>query len=68
MPEKSLTIDAQDRDSFTLTALAYGALEKLSWSLKYAGENTLIALTPGNWHDTGEEITVHCGDNSERTN
>ena len=59
MPEKSQIIAVNGTDASTLLASTYGTLEKLEWTIKYAGENLLIAYTPGEWNFTGEEITVN---------
>ena len=42
---------------------AYETLDDLNWTIKYAGENVLIAYTPGKWDHTGEEITVKTNNN-----
>ena len=46
-----------------ILTLAYGTLEKLEWTIKYAGENILIAYTPASWNYKGNEITVQTKDN-----
>src|SRR3990170_7332900 len=63
MPENSQTITINGSDVSTILATAYGTLEKLDWTIKYAGENILIAYTPGKWNFTGEEITVQANIN-----
>lgn len=63
MPEKSQTITVNGSDSSAILTIAYGTLETLEWTIKYAGENILIAYTPGRWNFTGEEITVQASVN-----
>lgn len=58
MPEKSQTISLNGSDVAGILTIAYGTLEKLEWKIKYAGENLLVAYTPGKWNYTGEEITI----------
>ncbi len=63
MPEKSQTITVNGSDGNTILATAYGTLEELNWTIKYAGENILIAYTPGKWSKPGDEVTVQTKDN-----
>lgn len=58
MPEKTQTIAVNGWDANSLLARAYETFDNLNWTIKYAGENTLISYTPGKWDYTGEEITV----------
>ncbi len=63
MPEKSQTIAVSGYDSVKLQAIAHGTLEQLGWTIKYAGENTLVAYTPRNWKKYEDEITIQTEDN-----
>ena len=64
MPEKTQTITVNGSNAETLLAQAYGVFDNnLNWTIKYAGENTLVAYTPGKWNNTGEEIMVKTNDN-----
>ncbi|MES1220949.1 MAG: rhomboid family intramembrane serine protease [Bacteroidota bacterium] len=63
MPEKSETITVQGYDAVNLQQLAYGALQELNWTIKYAGENILIAYTPRSWNKYDDEITINVLDN-----
>ncbi len=58
MPQKTETISITGYDERTLTALAYGALESLKWTLKYAVEKQVIAYTPRSWNKYDHEINV----------
>jgi rhomboid protease GluP len=63
MPEKSQTITVAGYDAARLQAIAYGALEQLSWTIKYAGDNILIGYTPKSLSRYDNEITVNTEDN-----
>src|SRR5687768_622773 len=62
MPQKTQTISVAGYDPATLTALAYGALESLGWTIKYAGEKLIVAYTPCKWNKYDHEITVETAD------
>jgi rhomboid protease GluP len=61
MPQQTQSITASGYDDATLQALAYGALESLSWNIKYAGEKVIVAYTPRGWNKYDNEITVETG-------
>ncbi|MFC0774230.1 rhomboid family intramembrane serine protease [Terrimonas alba] len=63
MPGKIKVIAVAGLDETTSTAIAYGALEQLNWTIKYAGENILLAYTPGKWDKKGLEINIAARDN-----
>jgi rhomboid protease GluP len=63
MPEKTQTITVNGCTANSLLARAYETFDDLNWTIKYAGENMLIAYTPGKWDHTGEEITVKTNNN-----
>jgi rhomboid protease GluP len=63
MPVKSETIPVNEADASAILAIAYGTLEKLKWTIKYAGENTLTACTPAERNFTGEDITIQANVN-----
>jgi hypothetical protein len=63
MPEHNQTIIAEGYESSSLLALAYGSLQQLNWTIKYAGENMLVAYTPRSWKRYDNEITVETTDN-----
>jgi rhomboid protease GluP len=63
MPVKSQTITVAGYDAARLQAIAYGALEQLGWTIKYAGDNILLAYTPRGWNKYDNEITVNTEDN-----
>ena len=58
MPQKTETIFITGYNERTLIALAYGALESLGWTIKYAVEKQIIAYTPRNWNKYDHEVTV----------
>jgi rhomboid protease GluP len=58
MPSKTKTITVEGLGAETLLALAYGSFENLNWTIKYAGENVLIAYVSSEWKKIGEEITI----------
>ncbi len=58
MPEKSQTISVVGYDASKLQSIAYGALQQLNWTIKYAGENKLLAYTPRSWNRYDNEITI----------
>ncbi|MEI9943793.1 MAG: rhomboid family intramembrane serine protease [Chitinophagaceae bacterium] len=62
MPQKSQMITAAG-NAENLLAYAYGTLEQLNWTIKYAGNNMLIAYTPKKLTKWDDEITVETGDN-----
>lgn len=66
MPERSEIIRVDGYNASTLAALAYGTFEKLGWTAKYAGGDYLLAITPGTWHYTGEEVLLRLTDNELR--
>jgi rhomboid protease GluP len=63
MPEKAQTIAVAGYDAARLQAIAYGALEQLSWTIKYAGDNIIIGYTPKTLSRYDNEITVNTQDN-----
>lgn len=63
MPEKTQTITVNGWPANSLLVRAYETFDHLNWTIKYAGENVLIAYTPGKWDHTGEEITVKTNNN-----
>jgi rhomboid protease GluP len=63
MPEKAQTITVAGYDAARLQAIAYGALEQLSWTIKYAGDNIIIGYTPKSLSRYDNEITVNTQDN-----
>lgn len=62
MPQHTQTINAAGYTGSTLSALAYGTLKELDWTIKYAGENVLLGYTPRSWNRYDNEITVQTGD------
>ena len=62
MPESTQTITIAGYDAASLQAIAYGALEQLNWTIKYAGEDMLVAYTRKSWKRYANEITVQTGD------
>src|ERR1041384_4211544 len=63
MPEKTQTITVAGYEAARIQAIAYGALEQLNWTIKYAGENILIGYTPRSLSRYDNEITVRTEDN-----
>lgn len=63
MPEKTQTVTVAGYDSARIQAIAYGALEQLNWTIKYAGENILIGYTPRSLSRYDNEITIRTEDN-----
>jgi rhomboid protease GluP len=63
MPEKSQTTTVAGYDAARLQAIAYGALQQLGWTIKYAGDNVLLAYTPRSWNKYDIEITAKTEDN-----
>jgi len=63
MPQSTQTITAAGYNASTLQAIAFGALQQLTWTIKYAGENTLVAYTPKQWNRYSNEITVSTEEN-----
>jgi rhomboid protease GluP len=61
MPEQTQTLAITGHDALSLQALAYGALADLGWTIKYAGENILVAYTPRKWNKFDLEITITTG-------
>lgn len=63
MPEHQQTITVAGYDASSILALAHGTLQQLNWTIKYAGDNTLIGYTPRTWKRFDNEITVDTADN-----
>jgi rhomboid protease GluP len=63
MPEKTEIVTVDGYDASRLLAIAYGSFEKLNWTIKYAGENILLAYTPRKWNVWDLEITTTTQDN-----
>ena len=63
MPEKTQAITVNGFDKGSLQALAYGTLESLGWTIKYAGEKAVVAYTAKSWNKHSNEITVETADN-----
>lgn len=63
MPEKTQTITVAGYDAARLQAIAYGALQQLNWTIKYAGDNILVGYTPKSWKRYDNEITINTEDN-----
>lgn len=68
MPEQKQDFSYQGYDSSTLLNLAYGSLLELGWTIKYAGENILVAYTPKSWKNYDKEITIETAENSLTVN
>lgn len=63
MPEHQQTITVAGYDAAAILALAHGTLQQLNWTIKYAGDNTLIGYTPRTWKRFDNEITIDTADN-----
>jgi len=63
MPQNTKTITAEGFSAPVLQAIAYGALQQLNWTIKYAGENMLVGYTPKKWNQYSNEITVSTEEN-----
>ena len=63
MPEHKQTITVAGYDGPAILALAHGTLQQLNWTIKYAGDNTLIGYTPRTWKRFDNEITIDTADN-----
>jgi rhomboid protease GluP len=63
MPEHNQTIIAEGYEASSLLALAYGSLQQLNWTIKYANENILVGYTPRSWKRYDNEITIETTDN-----
>src|SRR5215471_18539099 len=68
MPQKSQTIAVPGYDTAKIQAIAYGALEQLNWTIKYAGNNIILGYTPKSWNKYANEITIRTEDNQLSVN
>jgi rhomboid protease GluP len=62
MPQHTQSIPVTGMDNTLLQALAYGALESLNWSIKYAGDSAIVAYTPRSWNKYECEIIAESSD------
>src|SRR5436190_7503813 len=62
MPEKTQTLVVEGYDSRKLQAIAFGALMQLDWTVKYAGNNTLVSYIHRTLKGYDSEITIQTSD------
>jgi rhomboid protease GluP len=55
--EETIVLTSVDRD--TALALTYEAFTTLGWTAKFSGESTLLAITPKQWKQIGEQVSVN---------
>jgi rhomboid protease GluP len=63
MPEKSQSITVSGYEAAAIQRLAYGVFLELGWTIKYAGDNILLAYTNRKWNKWNDEITIATCDN-----
>ena len=52
------TIQLQNIDRDTALALTYETFTKLGWTAQFSGEDSLLAMTPKQWKQIGEQVMV----------
>ncbi|HET6996188.1 MAG TPA: hypothetical protein VFI06_14445, partial [Chitinophagaceae bacterium] len=62
MPERTQTVTIEGYDAVKLHVIAYGALLQLGWTVKYAGNNILVAYIHKTWKGYDNEITIQTAD------
>jgi hypothetical protein len=62
MPEKTQTLVVEGYDARKLQAIAFGALLQLDWTVKYAGNNTLVSYIHKTLKGYDSEITIQASE------
>jgi rhomboid protease GluP len=62
MPEKTQTLIVDGYGARRLQAIAFGALLQLEWTVKYAGNNTLVSYIHKTLKGYDSEITIQASD------
>jgi rhomboid protease GluP len=63
MPEKSEIIPVKGSNEATIQAIAFGAVEKMNWTIKHTSDGLMIVHTPRQWTKWDDEITIKTADN-----